>query len=99
MSEELNILNQFIPNDESGNKKFLEEKTASQTSPDFLTKGGSDFPFAEGPLGKQPLPAPKDKAQIYLYIQGLSLMLMSLVLELEELIQVFSLNQQMKKLS
>ena len=64
MSEELNILNQFIPNDESGNKKFLEEKTASQTSPDFLTKGGSDFPFAEGPLGKQPLPAPKDKAQI-----------------------------------
>ena len=64
MSEELNILNQFIPNDESGNKKFLEEKTASQTSPDFLTKEGSDFPFAEGPLGKQPLPAPKDKAQI-----------------------------------
>ena len=64
MSEELDVLNQFIPNDEEGNKKYLENKNVDQESPDFLTKDGADFPYAEGPMGKQPLPAPKEKAQI-----------------------------------
>ena len=67
-SEELDVLNQFFPNSEENNKRFLEQRNKGEsaaTTPDFLTKDGSDFPFAEGPLGKQPLPAPKDKAQIF----------------------------------
>lgn len=64
MSEELDVLNQFIPNNKEGNKKYLENKDVDQESPDFLTKDGADFPYAEGPMGKQPLPAPKGEAQI-----------------------------------
>ena len=65
MKEELDVLNQFFPNDEVSNREFLENKDVDQESPEFLTKGGADFPYAEGPLGKQALPAPKGKQQIF----------------------------------
>ena len=71
MKEELDVLNQFFPNDEVSNREFLENKDVDQEAPEFLTKGGVDFPYAEGPLGKQALPAPKGKQQIFPMYPGI----------------------------